>query len=361
MEELLHISPSSLEISNEWRAKKGIRGHVIYGRNKVEALLAKWHPLNNLYVGLPNNTEFNLAIDVKELKEQIYLSYVRRNKLSIVALAFATTVIAGIGWFREEAAKVYLALALASLVCFMALDYFIGAHSPDTLFERSRFYLRVRQTGRLDCIFWSGFMAVIGIIQIYVQSQLGGIEEVLTHYGVLYQALGNGEWWRLFIGPFFHVNTLHWLTNLASLLFIVGLAGIISRRLSVFTFLISSAMGAYIGWHLSSYTHQDAYAGVSGGIFGIFGMCASFSLYHPNDFPNKIGIILTAFSSINIFISAVVVSNSSIEGHVAGLLVGFVFGTIYARFAKFRTPPAQSSPAPAPTRSAHAPAADSPH
>lgn len=118
----------------------------------------------------------------------------------------------------------------------MALDYFMSTRNSSILFERSRFYLLVRQNGYWDCIFWSGFMAVIGVIQIYGQLQLGDFEEVLTRYGVFYEALGNGEWWRLFIGPFLHVSTLHWLANLASLLLIVGLGGIISRHLTVFTF-----------------------------------------------------------------------------------------------------------------------------
>jgi membrane associated rhomboid family serine protease len=361
MEELLQITPSPTEISKEWRAKNGICGNVICGKNKVEDLLAKWHPLNNLYVCPPNNIDFNLAIDTNELKEQIYISYVRRNRLSITMLVVSAMAIACIGWLHKEAAKIHLAFALASLVIFMILDYFVSTHNCDTLFERSRFYLLVRHKGRLDLIFWSGFMAIIGIAQILTQLKLGNLEVVLIRYGVYYKALENGEWWRLFTGPFLHANALHWSTNLGSFLLIGGISGVISRRLTVFTFLVSSAVGAYAGFYLSPYTHQDAYAGVSGGIFGIFGMCAGFSLCRPKDFPNKMGMVIIAFAAINIYISAAMAPNSSIEGHIAGSVVGLVLGALFARVTKFRTPLAQSFRAPAPIRSAHAPAADSPH
>jgi len=115
------------------------------------------------------------------------------------------------------------------------------------------------------------------------------------------------------------------------LLLIVGIGGLVSRRFTVCTFLISSAVGGFMGWVLSAYTHHDAYAGVSGGIFGIYGMCTNVALFHRSIFPNKMALTIVGFSILNISASAFISQNSSIEGHIAGFAAGFLVGGFFVR------------------------------
>lgn len=361
MKKLTQINSSSNESTEEWRARKGTHSDIVLGKDKVESLLAHWQPFNSLYVAPPGYKNFVNAIDIEEIKEHLYSSYVFRSRLSIFILTIIAIAIAFIGNLKGKTEITHLSFALALLVIFMTADHLISTRTPETLMERSRFYLFAKKNGRLDVIILSVIMLFTGILQLIAEKRLGDFEALIVRYGALYKAIESGEWWRLITGPFLHVGFLHWLTNLFSLALIIGLAGTISRRLTLLVFLFSSSTGAYAGWIFSGLTHQDAYAGISGGIFGVYGMCISFTFYCAKEFPEKMWLIISGFSILNIFISAAINANSSIEGHFAGLLAGFILSSIVSHIPKFKSLPTQSSHAPDATRSAHAPAADSPH
>lgn len=314
------------ELLGAWRARRGNRGRIVFGTDKVDRLLVRWHPFEHLLVSPPGSSDFSPAISQEGISGRIYSSYVRRNRQSIAILIAAAGGLICAGAMRANEKMIHLALALFGVILFMIFDHAICTRNSVALADRSIFYLLVRQKGKSDFLLWSGIMIMSGVAQWVLQEEMGGLETLVLEYGVFYKALSRGELWRLFVGPFFHVDSLHWSMNFLSLIVIIGLAGMISRRFTVAVFLLSSAVGGCAGWLLSGFTHQDAYAGVSSGVFGLFGMCGGVACRRPSNFPFKMGMVIFWFSMLNIFVSAVVNLQSSTEGHVAGFATGFLIG-----------------------------------
>jgi membrane associated rhomboid family serine protease len=276
-------------------------------------------------IAAPGSALLTPAIALDEVRQRIQGACLARSRISISILAIATVILALLGRVPGKSNAAHLATGLLGIIAFMGLDYFLVMRDRAALTERSIFYLYLSRNCRTDLWIGAGVMLFAGATQLTLQSIFGGFEPLILKCGVLYAKLSDGEWWRLLVGPFFHANVMHWVSNLGILLPIGAIAGIISRRKAGAVFLLASVAGALAAWQLAKYG-EDAFTGISAGVFGIYGMCSGVALRNARYFPRKLGFTIISFAVMNMYLAEVLNPNSSGIGHVAGCAVGLIYG-----------------------------------
>jgi rhomboid protease GluP len=164
---------------------------------------------------------------------------------------------------------------------------------------------------------------------------LGGIAPsplAVWRFGSEYSIdIQDGQWWRLVMSAFLHVNLWHLVFNVASLwsvgVYLEETLGK-AKTLALYALLAVVSAGFSYWWH----THDGGVgnsAGASGAICGLIGVAIGFSLRHRNAARHlrahylgwALWIGLLSFSGWNI-------DNA---GHVGGLVPGLVLGLVVRR------------------------------
>lgn len=313
-----------------WQCRRNKR-RIISGQEAIAAEVARWHALDPLVISEPGSNRFVPVLDLNQYQRVAHMSAVRRQLLSMLIALIVALVFAGI-WFvehRDEAitfVQVFLALGL-----FLTLDYWLVIRRLAALKERASFVVWIYQHGRMEVLFCTGLMALTGILQLILQYQFGGFEPMMRHYGVVFENVENGEWWRFLVGPYFHASVAHWIANAAILIFIGPIIGALSRYHGLLTFVLGSTLGAIASFASAEFTNYDSYVGVSGGIFAMMGWCAGFGMSNPKRLPAKFAFTIATFAIVNGILSALMIPDSSTSAHVVTLITGFLLGMTVCR------------------------------
>lgn len=134
--------------------------------------------------------------------------------------------------------------------------------------------------------------------------------------------VANGEWWRLVTSGFLHINVIHIGFNMF-VLYRLGqlLEPVLGRARLVLAYLVAM-LGGSLGVMLLEPNHYTV--GASGAVFGLMGVAvAVFRARGINVMDSGIGptIVLNLVFTFTI-------PGISIGGHVGGLIVGFLAGSI---------------------------------
>ncbi|HKG62082.1 MAG TPA: rhomboid family intramembrane serine protease [Pyrinomonadaceae bacterium] len=185
-------------------------------------------------------------------------------------------------------------------------------------------------------------------------------EAVLVSYGAKLNYLinaPNNQWWRFITPMFVHIDILHLIMNMFSLLilgpFVEKLYG--SAKFVVFWVMtgIAGAVGSYLALRpslargvLGSFIFKsiDApSAGASGALFGLIGILFVFGIKYrrelPEGFKRVFGTGMLPIIFINLFIGFVGRSFIGNAAHLAGLFAG----ALLALFVDYRRPGARAS------------------
>jgi rhomboid protease GluP len=185
-------------------------------------------------------------------------------------------------------------------------------------------------------------------------------DPVLVAYGAKLNYLinpPNNQWWRFITPMFVHIDILHVLMNMFSLLIlgpfveklygsakfvvfwvVTGIAGVVGSYLTLRPSLAHGLLGTFI------FRAQDGpAAGASGALFGLIGVLFVFGIKFrhelPEGFKRVFGTGLLPIILINLFIGFIgrgLISNSA---HLAGLFSGAAL----ALFVDYRRPGARAS------------------
>jgi len=185
-------------------------------------------------------------------------------------------------------------------------------------------------------------------------------EAVLVTYGAKLNYLinpPNNQWWRFITPMFVHIDVLHLVMNMFSLLilgpFVEKLYG--SAKFVVFWVLtgIAGSVGSYLALRpslsrglLGSFIFKSAdvpSAGASGALFGLVGILFVFGIKYrhelPEGFRRVFGTGLLPIIFINLFIGFIGRSFIGNAAHLAGLFAG----ALLALFVDYRRPGARAS------------------
>ena len=173
----------------------------------------------------------------------------------------------------------------------------------------------------------------------------GGTEDLpgnlrLIKYGARHvTSINQGEWWRLIVPIFMHIGFLHIFSNTACLI-IVGriIEKIFGSTGYILVFIITGILSNICSYFFSSSNPLAVGAGMSGSIFGLFGIYIAYLILNKSelgDYGKNMLILCSVFVGANIFID--VISNSinifgygidttaHFSGLISGLLIGFYF------------------------------------
>ena len=190
--------------------------------------------------------------------------------------------------------------------------------------------------------------------------QRGFPQEVLIAYGAKVNYLidaPNYQWWRFVTPMFVHIDILHLLMNMFSLLIlgpfveklygsakfvvfwvVTGIVGTVGSYLTIRPALARGAFGSFI-FHAT----DAPSAGASGALFGLVGVLFVFGIKYrrelPEGFKRVFGTGLLPIIFINLFIGFIGRSFIGNSAHLAGLFSGAAL----ALFVDYRRPGARTS------------------
>lgn len=185
-------------------------------------------------------------------------------------------------------------------------------------------------------------------------------DQVLLTYGAKLNALidpPHNQWWRFITPMFVHINVLHLLMNMFSLLIlgpfveklygsakfvvfwvVTGIAGTVGSYLTIRPELATGLLGSFI------FHKMDVpAAGASGALFGLIGVLFVFGIKYrrelPEGFKRVFGTGMLPIIFINLFIGFIGRAFIGNSAHLSGLFAGAAL----ALFVDFRRPGARAS------------------
>ncbi len=167
-------------------------------------------------------------------------------------------------------------------------------------------------------MFLLGLMTFVGLAQL-----LPG--DAVLAAGLVKADYLHGQWWRLLTAPFLHGNIVHFLMNMAALVYL-------GKRLEVFArwphLALVFLFAAVVGGEASVTFVSATSVGASGGLMGWLGFLIVFETLHARLVPRPArrrliaGVLLTAFIGL---LGYRFIDNAA---HLGGLLAGMVYAAI---------------------------------
>lgn len=298
---------------------------MIRGKAAVDAAVAKWNLLDPLMVSPPGSARFLPVLHVEEYRQRAHRSLLRKHLASIALFVVLAAVLVVSGQIGERDAATRAGAMAFVIAAFFGADYLV-LRRIDALSERALFMLWVCRVGALHALAWSCVMLVVGGLQVYAEARLGGHEALLYAYGAVRQLVGD-EPWRVIVGPFLHGNLAHWLGNFAMLAVASAIVGpLMSAGRAVALFVCGSSFGALVSFSIEATSPNAAYVGISAGIFALLGWCAGAAVRRPASFPRGFIVPAVGFAALDVVLAALAAPAASNAGHVAGLVLGLLWG-----------------------------------
>lgn len=179
-----------------------------------------------------------------------------------------------------------------------------------------------------------GLMAAVALAQLLAQVKTSGFAAVFSLFhgwdgthaaGLVKERYFHGEWWRLFTAPFLHGNVVHFLMNMAALLYL-------GKRLEVFArwphLALVFLFSASIGGEASARFVAAPSVGASGGLMGWLGFLMVFETLHKGLVPRRARRRLAAGVALTALIGLIGYKFIDNAAHAGGLIAGMVYAVI---------------------------------
>lgn len=313
--------------AGQWSLLKGKRTVDCETVGDVLDALNNWSPFTPVLVAKPWEMFFLPPTCHPEIAVKLVKKYKARVFVGLL-MAIATTLAVFISAIISGNLAFLKGAGLFSLVSVSILsDYLISFKSQSTLSERTMFFYWVVTSRSVTraIIGWFVIIIVLGVLQFLLEVTLGGREQLFHHLGVVHKMVASGEIWRIFIGPFFHSSPTHFLINSIFLLIIGPLAWSLYAYRSFLILAAGSSIGAFcstlLGTMVANYPY-DSYAGISPGIFALFGSVFMSGIIRKDLLPHGVALHIGFIAIISIVSASVYIQHAADASHWAG----FVFG-----------------------------------
>ena len=324
--------------NGKWEMQRPPLKKITVGSEKILKAIKKWYVFDPLLVTIPESTKFLPPICISSIAKDVHKSLMGRQKASVLLLvfllfAFLTSAL----FFPLGLKRVKVIILLFSAVCYVLFDTYIVQNKIENVVERAIFTNWIFTRKNILLALFIGVMLVSGVVQYFAQQESGGFDSLIINYGVYFKAVESGERWRYLIGPFIHINAIHWIGNFFMGIVAAGIAGALGKKTLFFQFLIIAALSIVAAQYTPFGMRPDAIAGVSGGIFGLFGWSVGYSFKCRKMLPENFWTSLLLFSLINVVFSMISSGSTNQTTHIVGFLLGIVSGFIGVGGANFRS------------------------
>lgn len=316
-------------MTNQWLLLKGKKIKGFDTQEEVCKALNNWSPFLPVLIAKPQSNQFLPPTCHHELAPKIIMAHKARVRVCLVMVAVATLIsfVAMLTHNHPIFLKGFALFLLITVATFS--DYFISFKSLIIMNERTEFFYWVFNSKLMKQITfgWLMFIAILAIFQLLFELSLGGREALFNFIGTVHAPVIDGEIWRLFIGPFLHSSPTHFLMNAVFLIIIGPLSWCFFSYRSALILILGSSIGALVSTLLGTFIDNypyDSYAGLSPGIFALFGVVFMSGLINKELLPPGIALHLGFVATISIVSASVYTQHSANASHWAG----FIFGVI---------------------------------
>jgi membrane associated rhomboid family serine protease len=213
----------------------------------------------------------------------------------------------------------------------------LGSWSEESLTEiaptlRFETWLACQKAPLTRAFLW--LMVAVALIQLLSLIKTSGFAALLSLFhnwdgvpsaGLVKERYFQGEWWRLFTAPFLHGNVVHFLMNMAALLYL-------GKRLEVFArwphLALVFLFSASIGGEASARFVAAPSVGASGGLMGWLGFLMVFETLHKGLVPRRARRRLAAGVALTALIGLIGYRFIDNAAHAGGLIAGMVYAAI---------------------------------
>ncbi|WAT14123.1 rhomboid family intramembrane serine protease [Xanthomonas fragariae] len=315
-----------------WSALRPPWGRKIEGESAVRRAIWQWHPFDPIIVSIPGEKAMLPPICFAGIAPQIKK---RMHCQFLVLFSLMLCMALGFAIASFETNDVYFIKASASIaLCAMYLvfQHIFIFRRLSSLCEYSRFSAWCYLQPKNQQISIATMMISIGAIQLYLQTRAGSLFNMIEQYGLVFQDAPR-EPWRYLSGPFLHSGVAHWAANLSLLMVAAGLSFSLGRALVIWlTFLSGVLLPAFLLTFLPHSVSSDAFLGISGGVFALYGWMIGTSLRNRQIFPPALWWLLAYFALATMLASSLLSPRTSWFAHASGLLLGCVIGLLEIGF-----------------------------
>lgn len=315
-----------ISLAEDWSVlEKGVASDIAF--ENLKERIRKWLPASALLVAY-NKGRFMPPVLFEVLEKEATDSVLKATRMWVFAFFAFFSAFYLFHIISPLPTKGLLMTSLGGifLAVVMLVELKIFLNKKNVLIERSLFFywMRVDVPSKRAHIILCGCVFLIGLLQVIVQSRLGGVMDLIYNYGVSYAGIRRGELWRFVIGPYFHYSLSHFITNVA-LLILISRIVLFSAGFwfCLFSFvgcvLVSSMMQVYFGGQA-----YDNFAGISGGVYALYGVLFGIHIMDGKALPKGLAFNLFLVALMGIVYSEITSKAAATVAHLSGLALGIL-------------------------------------
>lgn len=300
-------------------------GEAVFDRAKIQKLVKAWNPLSDTLVA-DGGTHLLPPICVSSTTQIARKSFLTKYGISVVIWLLAACFVL----FKESGNHkgVGISMVALGLALYFIVDFFV-LYTNRGLEERARFIYWIRHSRKSRVAFaWALlFSLVLGVTQLLLVHNYGSSTAVIQKYGLVFQDARSGEWWRYISGAYIHADLVHYIGNVSILIPLFAFSWLLHGRHSIFAFLAGN-LTASIFSSLNHFGGFDAFAGISAGVFALFGLIFGCVLIKRVDYPRFLSLNIAILALFSLLASQFLNGNSLVTTHSVGFLVGCAYSLI---------------------------------
>lgn len=307
-------------------------GSMERGEAKVRRSMRNWQPISMDIVGTPTSDFIKPAICIPDLANDVVKIY-RKKAASAIACWIAMFCFFLLILYRRSgslSAHADLVAAFIGFILFASIDNFYIIRSVNSMSERA-LYMRWLQKDlriRRGALLLGVLGAIIGLTQYGVQGWTSNVSLAIDAYGLDFAKVRSGDWWLFMTGPYAHISLVHYIGNYSLLMFIGPVVYAYEGWKTLAIFAFSNFLTAiYI-----FYFHQAGivgYAGMSGGVFALFGWIAGHSIIFRRRFPRGWWFVISGIAFLTVMAANALQPQASSAAHALGFSLGLLASVVF--------------------------------
>jgi membrane associated rhomboid family serine protease len=323
-------SPASLPVNpqTDWTLWSGRRMKAT-GFAACQKAAGNWDPLGGALIGHPGFERLRPLAEVAEFAGIAVQRYDSRLAFAAWVYGLSSAGLFAFALSRPQISGLFpVAFMVAILFAVVIAERVVHQIDPRAIVDRSRFiaWLKLSRTVRIAALAFGAGMLASWILQLAVDDLTHDDEGALKAYGVVFGNVRAGEWWRLLSGPYIHSGVVHMASNLGIGLLGISIAAPMWDGLwAASAFMIGNVAAAATE---TAWASHAGMAGVSGGVFAVFGMIIAIALFRPAELPRGGAIPLAGVLLISLPVAAMQGAHVAMLAHASGFLLGVLFGAI---------------------------------
>lgn len=315
--------------NGQWESYNLLSGKVqILDRKELVRQAANWSWMNANLFATPQSDRFLPPPCLSHLSHVIW-KRVSSQSRAILALLIAAAVFYLWLYFKSGSSRHILMTAFLITAASYNFVQGVTIRAKEDLAQQSLWTAWLIKQSNWTTIAFVAFMLLTGLAQTIAVVQYDGVEPLVVKFGMYYPQAKDGEYWRIITGPFIHSSFSHWSVNL--ILGAIAIKFASALDVDAFTHFFGIVLISTIITWWSDYFYNpsvDAFVGVSGGIFGLFGALAAYCFHLRENLPKLLWAKVLIFAIANLFAAAAASQSVSNISHISGLVIGVICMTV---------------------------------